>query len=137
VNKYSTFSFSRKGFIGFLKVPKNFDVTSPDFPESLLTEINDVLVRDAVDEILREDRDDLRAEKKRAWSPRRTKAPFYFQARGKSKINSFKTALNLAQKVVDHLGPPWKESQRGRPPSFSSKKDDKRLAGQALSRRFF
>lgn len=90
--------------------------------ENLVTKINDEVLSDTIAEVRREDRNSLRADKKRAWSPRRTRAPFYFRARGKSQITSFKAAVELAQKVVDRLGAPWEISNRGRPPSFSHKK---------------
>lgn len=122
MDKYSLFSFSNKGFIGFLKYPSVLDVDSPDFMDNLLEEINSSILNEIVDEILREDRNNLRGEKKRAWSPKRTRAPFYFRARGKSKINSFLDALKLAKKIVDQLGPPWKESNRGRPSLYCPEK---------------
>lgn len=90
--------------------------------ENLVTQINEEVLSDAIAEVRREDRNSLRTDKKRAWSPRRTRAPFYFRARGKSQITSFKAAIELTQKVVDQLGAPWKLSNRGRPPSFSPKK---------------
>jgi len=90
--------------------------------ENLVKEINDELSTDAITEILREDRNNLQTERKRAWSSRRTRAPFYFQARGRSKINDLGAALDLAEKAVKHLGPPWKISKKGRPPEFSPEK---------------
>lgn len=100
--------------------------------EDLVKDINEMLLDDIITEILREDRDNLRTEKKRAWSSRRTRAPFYSQARGKSKINDLGAALDLAEKAVEHLGPPWKISKKGRPPEFSPEK----LASALLAKHF-
>lgn len=122
VNKFSCFSFSNKGFIGILKENKDLQVKSANFMEELLERINKSIVDDAVTEILREERYNLRREKKRPWSSRRTRAPFYYRAKGKSKSFSFKAALYLAELVVNKLGPPWKNAKTGRPPWFCSKK---------------
>lgn len=100
--------------------------------ENLVIQINEEVLNDAIAEIRREDRNSLRTDKKRAWSPRRTRAPFYFRARGKSHINSFKAAIELTQKVMDQLGAPWELSNRGRPASFSPKK----LASAVLVKHF-
>ena len=84
--------------------------------------IGKVIVDDLVNEILYEEKNSLRAEKKRAWSPKKTKAPFYDRARYKSKINSFQAALDLAEKIVNMLGAPWKPAKRGRPSIYSPSK---------------
>lgn len=90
--------------------------------ENLISLINERILNETIREIQREERDLLRGERKQAWSPKRTRAPFYGRARGNSKAISFQEALKLAQKVVNHLGAPWKESRRGRPPQYCSKK---------------
>jgi len=122
VNEYSTYSFSRKGFIGFLKIAGNQDVKSSKFLEELIGEINDTLVNDITAEILREDRELMRWEKRRSWSTRRTRAPFYDRARKKAQVHSFTKSLILAERVIDHMGAPWRRKKRGRPPFYSSKK---------------
>jgi len=108
--------------MGYLKVAPNIDTASPQFMEDLLNQINERIIKETTREILRDERNILRDERKQAWSPKRTKAPFYGRARGNSRIVSFQKVVELAEKVVDHLGTPWKESKRGRPPQFSSKK---------------
>jgi len=100
VDKFSLFSFSGRGFLGVLKTTSNWDVTSPHFMEALLNEIGETIKDEVVKEILREEKNSLRAEKKRAWSPKKTKAPFYDRARYKSKINSFQAALDLAVTIA-------------------------------------
>ncbi len=88
----------------------------------MCNKIGQVIVDDLVQEILREERNSLRAEKKRAWSLKKTKAPFYNRARSASRVNSFQAALELAEKIVDMLGPPWKTAKRGRPSLYSPSK---------------
>lgn len=100
---------------------------------NLLKKINDKILKENINEILREDRNKLRDEKKRAWSPKRTRAPFYFRARGNSKINSFHDALELAKKIIDKMGSPWKSTKRGRPPDYCPKK----LAISSLVKHYF
>ena len=90
-------------------------------------------MKDLVAEMLREERNKLRPERKQAWSPLRTGAPFYDKAREKSKVNSFEDALRLAQQVVDQLGPPWTPSTRGRPPFYNSEK----MTSVVLTKHFF
>ncbi|MFX0132435.1 MAG: hypothetical protein ACFFDN_02190 [Candidatus Hodarchaeota archaeon] len=122
VDKFTCFSFSNKGFIGFLKTTTKHDVNSPQFMNDLIKNINGVILKENVAEILREDRNDLRSERKRAWSLKRTRAPFYNRAKGESNVHSFHSALKIAEKIVNELGSPWKESLRGRPPRYCSKK---------------
>ncbi|MHA1267350.1 MAG: hypothetical protein ACTSRS_19080 [Candidatus Helarchaeota archaeon] len=98
-----------------------------------MNEIEDAIIDELIDEILRAERNKLRPERKQAWSALRTKAPFYDKARGKSKINSFEDALELTQKVVKHLGPPWEPSTRGRPPFYSKEK----MTSVVLTKHFF
>lgn len=133
VDKFSLFSFSNKGFLGVLKSSPSWNIKSPVFLKDLLIEIEKALVDEVVAELLREERDQLRSERKQAWSPLRTNAPFYDKARGKSKVNSFEDALELAQKVVDQLGPPWKQSTRGRPPFYKREK----MTSVVLTKHFF
>jgi hypothetical protein len=87
-----------------------------------LTEIGKTITAEVIKEILRDEKNQLRPEKKQLWNSLRTKAPFYDRARGRSKINSFKDALELAQKIVNQLGPPWKAANRGRPPKYRPEK---------------
>jgi hypothetical protein len=72
-----------------------------------------------VSEILREERYSLRNERKRPWSVR-TRRPF----RGRlDKVEiTFRDKIKLAEMVVREIGPPWKESERGRPSMFDSTK---------------
>ena len=121
-NEYSTYSFSRKGFIGFLKLSGSQDITSSDFMKGLIKEINEMLVRDISAEIIREDRKLLRWEQRRSWSTRRTRAPFYYRARKQAQTYSFMKSLALAKYVVNHMGPPWRRKKKGHPPIYSSKK---------------
>jgi len=86
-----------------------------------------------VDEILRTERNKLRPERKQAWSILRTKAPFYDRARRKAQVKSFEDMLELAQKVVDYLGPPWEQSTRGRPPFYNKEK----MTSVVLTKHFF
>lgn len=121
-NEYSTYSFSRKGFIGFVKLSGDQDVNSPSFMKDLINEINETLVNDITAEILREDRELMRWEQRRSWSTRRTRAPFYYRARKQAQGCSFMKSLVLAEQVVNHMGSPWRRKKRGRPPLYSSKK---------------
>ena len=90
--------------------------------EELLKRINKSIVDDAVTEILREEKYNLRRAKKRPWSSRRTRAPFYYRARGKSMQHSFVAALQISEMVIEKLGTPWKAAKIGRPAYFCSKK---------------
>ncbi len=105
-----------------MKESKELQVESANFMKVLLERINKGIVDDAVTEILREERNNLRWEQKRPWSSRRTRAPFYYRARGKSKQNSFEAALRVSEKVIEELGAPWKDAKTGRPAHFCSKK---------------
>ncbi|NVM52566.1 MAG: hypothetical protein HWN66_02600 [Candidatus Helarchaeota archaeon] len=122
VDKFSLFSFSGRGFLGFLKASPKWDENSPHFIENLLNEVGEAIKDEVVKEILRDEKNQLRPEKKQLWNSLRTKAPFYDRARGKSKVNSFEDAIELAQKLVNQLGPPWKPAKRGRPPTYRSEK---------------
>lgn len=122
VDKFSCFSFSNKGFIGHLKASKDWDVNSPNFMKELLEKIDKTILNESVAEIIREDKFNLLEEKKRPWSRKRTRAPFYYRAREKSKLNSFKAALQLSEKVIERLGSPWKKAKKGRPPRYCPKK---------------
>jgi len=88
----------------------------------LLERVNKSIVDDAVAEILREERYNLRRRNKHPWSSRRTRAPFYFRARGKSLQSSFEAALQISKMVIKKLGAPWKAAKTGRPAHFCSKK---------------
>ena len=96
VDKFTCFSFSHKGFIGILKKSPAYNVKSPHFMQDLTNSINNVILKENIAEILREDRNNLRNQRKRAWSVKRTKAPFYNRAKGESKVYSFQTALKIA-----------------------------------------
>ncbi|MHA1427674.1 MAG: transposase [Candidatus Helarchaeota archaeon] len=98
-----------------------------------MNEIGETIKDEVVKEILREEKNSLRAEKKRPWSPKKTKAPFYDRARYKSKINSFQAALDLAEKIVNMLGVPWKPATRGRPSIYSPSK----VTSALLCKHFF
>ncbi|MFX1449318.1 MAG: hypothetical protein ACFFCM_00665, partial [Promethearchaeota archaeon] len=133
VDKFTCFSFSDKGFIGFLKKSPEYDVKSPHFMKDLTNGINDMILKENIAEILREDRNKLRNQRKRAWSLKRTRAPFYNRVKGESNVYSFQSALNIAERIIHKLGPPWFESKRGRPPRYCSKK----LASVLLVKHYF
>ncbi|NVM04338.1 MAG: hypothetical protein HWN67_18570 [Candidatus Helarchaeota archaeon] len=105
VDKFTCFSFSNKGFIGFLKKSSEYNVKSPHFMKNLIKNINETILKENISEILRGDRNNLRSERRRAWSSKRTRAPFYSRAKGESKVYSFQSALEIAEKIVDKLGP--------------------------------
>ena len=122
VDKYSLFSFSDQGFLGFIQSSPQWDFQSPDFLDRLYQELESATIKELVTQYDREDRNKLRSPKKQAWSSLRTKAPFYDRARGRAKVYSVQDALGLAQKVVEALGAPWKHPKRGRPSTYCPKK---------------
>lgn len=87
--------------------------------DEILTEITKRTEKTTINEILNEQRYSLRNERKRPWGTR-TRKPF----RGcLDKITiTFEDRIKLAEKVTDELGAPYKQSNRGTPPTYDLKK---------------
>jgi len=90
--------------------------------EELLEKINNKVVDDLTKDILRKERNNLREERKRQWNLIKSRAPFYGRMKAASGSDSLKVALEVAEKIVEKLGTPWKISKRGRPPDYCAKK---------------
>jgi len=133
VDKYTCFSLSNKGFIGFLKGSPDLDTNSPQFMKDLLGKINNTILNDLTESIFREDRNSMRDERKRPWSFVKTRVPFYGRANFASNASSLKATLKVTEKIVKKLGPPWKISERGRPPDYCPNK----LASASLAKHHF
>jgi hypothetical protein len=98
--------------------------------KELLEKISSKILDDLTKDILREERNRLREERKRPWSLVKTRAPFYGRANSASNSNSLKATLKVVEKIVEKLGPPWKISERGRPPDYCPNK----LASASLAK---
>jgi len=91
-------------------------------PEEVCAAIHDAVLERLINEEERERRSRHRPERKRPWSPTKTKAPFQDAVSRKVRKHTVEDELRIAETVIERLGTPWKPSKRGRKPHYSPKK---------------
>lgn len=90
--------------------------------EEVYTDIHEAVLERLVQEARREQRNKHRPERKRPWSPTKTKAPFQDAVSKRARDHTLKDDLKIATAVVEKLGSPWNPSKMGRKPHYSPKK---------------
>lgn len=90
--------------------------------KKVYTDLHDAVLGRLTGEEKREQRNKHRPEKRRPWSPTKTKAPFQDAVSRKARSHTLEDNLKVAEAVVEKLGEPWETSKMGRKPHYSPKK---------------
>ncbi len=90
--------------------------------EEVYTALHEAVLERLAQEAKREQRNKYRPERKRPWSPTKTKVPFQDAASKRARDHTLKDDLKIATAVVEKLGSPWNSSKMGRKPHYSPKK---------------
>ena len=81
---------------------------------------------EVLDRLLREAEREMRSrhlpERRKPWSPTKTKAPLADADAKRARSPTLEDYLKVAEEVVEKLGDPWNPSRRGRKPLYSPKK---------------
>ena len=98
-------------------------VSAPIPPaEAVCADVHEEVLERLLREAEREMRSRHLPERRKPWSPTKTKAPLADAAAKRARSPTLEDYLKVAEEVVEKLGDPWNPSRRGRKPLYSPKK---------------